>query len=144
MRFERLEAVELSVGEAGEVPVAGQTAGLQLDGDQPAGGEPAAEGRDRLVLVLRLPLHLLVHVLRARHGLRAAADVVVVVRHLAARGAGVVARLARGVRGAVAGQAGQAGEAGEADLLVSLARPRPLSLAQPVPEIKLRLGHSDL
>ena len=124
------------MGEAGEVPVAGQTAGLQLDGDQPAGGEP--QGRDRLVLVLRLPLHLLVHVLRARHGLRAAADVVVVVRHLAARGAGVVARLARGVRGAVAGQAGQA------DLLVSLARPRPLSLAQLVPEIKLRLGHSDL
>ena len=141
MRFERLEAVELSVGEAGEVPVAGQTGGLQLDGDQPAGGEPAAEGRDRLVLVLRLPLHLLVHVLRARHGLRAAADVVVVVRHLAARGGGVVGRLARGVRGAVAGRAG---EAGEADLLVSLARPRPLSLAQPVPEIKLRLGHSDL
>ena len=138
MRFERLEAVELSVGEAGEVSVAGQTAGLQLDGDQPAGGEPAAEGRDRLVLVLRLPLHLLVHVLRARHGLRAAADVVVVVRHLAARGGGVVASLARGVRGAVAGQAGQA------DLLVSLARPRPLSLAQLVPEIKLRLGHSDL
>ena len=122
MRFERLEAVELSAGEAGEVPVAGQTAGLQLDGDQP-GWEPTAEGRDRLVLVLRLPLHLLVHVLRA------AADVVVVVRHLAARGAGVVARLARGVRGAVAGQAGQA------DLLVSLARPRPLSLAQPVPAI---------
>ena len=120
------------MGEAGEVP------GLQLDGDQPAGGEPSAQGRDRLVLVLRLPLHLLVHVLRARHGLRAAADVVVVVRHLAARGGGVVARLARGVRGAVAGQAGQA------DLLVSLARPRPLSLAQPVPEIKLRLGHSDL
>ena len=117
--------------------MAGQTAGLQLDGDQP-GREPAAEGRDRLVLVLRLPLHLLVHVLRARHGLRAAADVVVVVRHLAARGAGVVGRLARGVRGAVAGQAG------EADLLVSLARPRPLSLAQLVPEIKLRLGHSDL
>ena len=137
MRFERLEAVELSAGEAGEVPVAGQTGGLQLDGDQP-GWEPAAEGRDRLVLVLGLPLHLLVHVLRARHGLRAAADVVVVVRHLAARGAGVVGRLARGVRGAVAGQAG------EADLLVSLARPRPLSLAQPVPEIKLRLGHSDL
>ena len=130
MRFERLEAVELSAGEAGEVPVAGQTAGLQLDGDQPAGGEP--QGRDRLVLVLGLPLHLLVHVLRA------AADVVVVVRHLAARGGGVVARLARGVRGAVAGQAG------EVDLLVSLARPRPLSLAQPVPEIKLRLGHSDL
>ena len=133
MRFERLEAVELSVGEAGEVAVAGQTGGLQLDGDQ-AGGEPAAaaEGRHRLVLVLRLPLHLLVHVLRARHGLRAAADVVVVVRHLAARGAGVVARLARGVRGAVAGQTG---EAGEADLLVGLARPRPLSLAQPVPEM---------
>ena len=131
MRFERLEAVELSAGEAGEVPVAGQTAGLQLDGDQP-GWEPTAQGRDRLVLVLRLPLHLLVHVLRARHGLRAAADVVVVVRHLAARGGGVVARLARGVRGAVAGQAG---EAGEVDLLVSLARPRPLSLAQLVPEI---------
>ena len=133
MRFERLEAVELSVGEAGEVAVAGQTGGLQLDGDQ-AGGEPAAEGRGRhrLVLVLRLPLHLLVHVLRARHGLRAAADVVVVVRHLAARGAGVVGRLARGVRGAVAGQTG---EAGEADLLVGLARPRPLSLAQPVPEM---------
>ena len=133
MRFERLEAVELSVGEAGEVAVAGQTGGLQLDGDQ-AGGEPAAEGRGRhrLVLVLRLPLHLLVHVLRARHGLRAAADVVVVVRHLAARGAGVVGRLARGVRGAVAGQTG---EAGEADLLVGLARPGPLSLAQPVPEM---------
>ena len=130
MRFERLEAVELSVGEAGEVAVAGQTGGLQLDGDQ-AGGEPG-QGRHRLVLVLRLPLHLLVHVLRARHGLRAAADVVVVVRHLAARGAGVVARLARGVRGAVAGQTG---EAGEADLLVGLARPRPLSLAQPVPEM---------
>ena len=127
MRFERLEAVELSVGEAGEVAVAGQTGGLQLDGDQ-AGGEPG-QGRHRLVLVLRLPLHLLVHVLRARHGLRAAADVVVVVRHLAARGAGVVARLARGVRGAVAGQAG------EADLLVGLARPGPLSLAQPVPEM---------
>ena len=110
--------------------MAGQTGGLQLDGDQPAGGEP--QGRDRLVLVLRLPLHLLVHVLRARHGLRAPADVVVVVRHLAARGAGVVGRLARGVRGAVAGQAG---EAGEVDLLVSLARPRPLSLAQPVPAI---------
>ena len=130
MRFERLEAVELSVGEAGEVAVAGQTGGLQLDGDQ-AGGEPG-QGRHRLVLVLRLPLHLLVHVLRARHGLRAAADVVVVVRHLAARGAGVVGRLARGVRGAVAGEAG---EAGEADLLVGLARPRPLSLAQPVPEM---------
>ena len=130
MRFERLEAVELSVGEAGEVAVAGQTGGLQLDGDQ-AGGEPG-QGRHRLVLVLRLPLHLLVHVLRARHGLRAAADVVVVVRHLAARGAGVVGRLARGVRGAVAGQTG---EAGEADLLVGLARPRPLSLAQPVPEM---------
>ena len=127
MRFERLEAVELSVGEAGEVAVAGQTGGLQLDGDQ-AGGEPG-QGRHRLVLVLRLPLHLLVHVLRARHGLRAAADVVVVVRHLAARGAGVVGRLARGVRGAVAGQAG------EADLLVGLARPGPLSLAQPVPEM---------
>ena len=136
MRFERLEAVELSVGEAGEVAVAGQTGGLQLDGDQ-AGGEPAAEGRHSLVLVLRLPVQLLVHVLRARHGLRAAADVVVVVRHLAARGAGVVGRLARGVRGAVAGQTG---EAGEADLLVGLARPRPLSLAQPVPEIKLGLG----
>ena len=132
MRFERLEAVELSVGEAGEVGVAGQTGGLQLDGDQ-AGGQPAeGRGRHRLVLVLRLPLHLLVHVLRARHGLRAAADVVVVVRHLAARGAGVVARLARGVRGAVAGQTG---EAGEADLLVGLARPGPLSLAQPVPEM---------
>ena len=136
MRFERLEAVELSVGEAGEVAVAGQTGGLQLDGDQ-AGGEPAAEGRHSLVLVLRLPVQLLVHVLRARHGLRAAADVVVVVRHLAARGAGVVGRLARGVRGAVAGQTG---EAGEADLLVGLARPRPLSLAQPVPAIKLGLG----
>ena len=132
MRFERLEAVELSVGEAGEVAVAGQTGGLQLDGDQ-AGGEPG-QGRHRLVLVLRLPLHLLIHVLRARHGLRAAADVVVVVRHLAARGAGVVGRLARGVRGAVAGQAG------EADLLVGLARPGPLSLAQPVPAIKLGLG----
>ena len=130
MRFERLEAVELSVGEAGEVAVAGQTGGLQLDGDQ-AGGEPG-QGRDRLVLVLHLPLHLLIHVLRARHGLRAAADVVVVVRHLAARGAGVVGRLARGVRGAVAGEAG---EAGEADLLVGLARPGPLSLAQPVPEM---------
>ena len=135
MRFERLEAVELSVGEAGEVAVAGQTGGLQLDGDQ-AGGQPG-QGRHRLVLVLRLPLHLLVHVLRARHGLRAAADVVVVVRHLAARGAGVVGRLARGVRGAVAGQTG---EAGEADLLVGLARPGPLSLAQPVPAIKLGLG----
>ena len=130
MRFERLEAVELSVGEAGEVAVAGQTGGLQLDGDQ-AGGQPG-QGRHRLVLVLRLPLQLLVHVLRARHGLRAAADVVVVVRHLAARGAGVVGRLARGVRGAVAGQTG---EAGEADLLVGLARPGPLSLAQPVPEM---------